>query len=227
MSATINCDCIVVVFFSDNAVEGSDPGDALKYFNGSKNIPEIFFKADGRSLSINGLPYFEGDYEIPISVRNRVADDVTLTFDLSKFNEDMEVYLLDNITEAEIDLHEQTAYTYTPSVIGDSNDRFVLSFKAEEASVQEVATSVADVKEETDVAGINIVGVNGRAIVSIDRELLLDGFGRIEVYSSLGEKLSESEARTNKTFLVLPDQAGVYVVVVSASGQREVKKLLK
>ncbi|MGQ1946925.1 hypothetical protein ACT3CD_07495 [Geofilum sp. OHC36d9] len=216
-----------VVYFSDNAVEGSDAGDARKYFNGSKNIPEIFFQTDGRSLSINGLPYFDGDYELPISVRNRVADDVTLTFDLSKFNEHMEVYLLDNITETEIDLHEQTAYTYTPSVIGDSNDRFVLSFKVSESSVQEVATSVAEVKEETDVPGINIVGVKGRAIVSIDRELLLDGFGRIEVYSSLGEKLSESEARTNKTFLVLPDQAGVYVVVVSASGQREVKKLLK
>jgi hypothetical protein len=216
-----------VVYFSESALEGSDEGDALKYFNGSVNIPEVYFKTESRSLSINGLPYFDGDYEISLSVRNRVADDVTLTFDLSKYNELQTLYLLDNLTGDEINLDEQTTYTYTPEVLGVSNDRFVLSFNDSESSISEVSTAVIDIQEETDVDGINIVGVNGRAIVSINRELLLEGNGLIEVYSVLGEKLSESEARTSKTFLVLPDQVGVYVVVVSASGQREVKKLVK
>jgi hypothetical protein len=214
-----------VVYFSESALVGSDDGDALKYFNGSVNIPEVFFKADDRSLSINGLPYFDGAYEISLSVRNRVADDVTLTFDLSKYNELQTVFLLDILTGAEINLAEQTTYTYAPEVLGLSNDRFVLSFNeaVSSSSVSEVSTAVVDIQEEADVDGISIVGVNGRAIVSINSELLLEGNGRIEVYSVLGEKLIESEASASKTFLVLPDQVGVYVVVVSASGQREAK----
>lgn len=215
-----------VIYFSGNATDEFDDGDSPKYFNGSPNIPEVYTRSAGQNLAINGLAPFEGAMDLPISVRNRVEGEVTMKFDLSKYYTNDIIVLHDRYLDTKVNLRKNNEYTYEPTNLGDDHERFVIQFNPTDYKA-DVSVSIFDEINEEGSSKINIVGMNGRAIVSISRDLLADGAGLIEVYSIEGVKLDESEARTNKTFLVLPDQAGVYVVVVSASGERKVKKLMR
>ncbi|MGQ1946924.1 glycine-rich domain-containing protein [Geofilum sp. OHC36d9] len=218
-----------VVYFSDEATVGSDAGDSPKYFNSSTKIPEVYTTSEGLNFAINGLPKFEGPYDLPLVVRNRVAGEVTLTFELSKYYTDDVIELKDNLLDKTVNLRETNEYTYTPVTLGTNSDRFTVRFNAPptEGNDDDVTTGIEDLLGESDVAGINIVGVNGRAIVSIDRKLLTNGPGSIEVYTVSGSKVSEFKANTNKTFIVLPENSGVYLVVVKANGLIESKKLVR
>lgn len=214
-----------VIYFSEKSTDDFDSGDSQKYFNDSERIPEIYTRASGQTLAINGLAPFERALDLPLSVRNRVEGSVDMKFDLSHYNSEDVILLRDEYEDVEINLRKVNQYSYEPVGLGDNHDRFVLRFNP--TGYEDVSTTIFDETERQGSNQINIIGINGRAIVSISRELLAQGAGKIEVYSIDGIKLSESEVRTNKTFLVLPDQTGVYIVVVSASGERKVKKLLR
>jgi hypothetical protein len=218
-----------VVYFSDETTEGADPGDSPKYFNSSSNIPEVYTSSEGISLAINGLPQFEGAYDLPLIVRNRVDGEVTLTFELTNYYTDDVIELQDNLLDTTMNLREINEYTYTPVTLGTNSDRFIIRFNAPitEGDDDDVTTGIEDLLAESDAEGVNIVGVNGRAVVSISRELLTDGPGSIEVYTVSGSKVSEFEATTNKTFIVLPENSGVYLVVVKTNDLIEAKKLVR
>lgn len=213
-----------VIYFSENTTDDFDSGDSHKYFNSSVKIPEIYTRSVGQALSINGLPFFEGSLDLPLSVRNRVEGPVEMNFDLTLYRSDDIILLHDQYLDKEINLREVQQYLYEPINLGDNHDRFVIRFNPE--GYEDIPTSVLD-KENSSEHLIHIVGSNGRAIVSIDRELLKGSAGKIEVFNVSGAKISEFKAVTNKTFVVLPEAPGVYLVVVKAGGKTGSKKLVR
>ncbi|HLW06830.1 MAG TPA: hypothetical protein VKY45_04645, partial [Marinilabiliaceae bacterium] len=192
-----------VIYFSENTTNDFDLGDSPKYFNGSVKIPEVYTRSAGQSLAINGLAPFEGSLDLPLSVRNRVEGPVDMHFDLSLYRSDDVILLHDQYLDVEINLREVPQYRYEPTKLGDSHDRFVIRFNPE-VDEEDVSTSNAENLEINLDHLINITGANGRAIVSIDRMLLQEGAGQIEVFNVSGAKINEFKANTNKTFIVLP-----------------------
>ena len=199
-----------VIFFADGFTEGYDNGDAEKYFNDSKNIPEVYTRIEDRSLAINGLPALkENIHSIPLVVRNRVEGDVTLNFDLRYFNGEHAVYFEDKATGAFLNVARNNSYEYSVTQTGEDHDRFVLH-------LYKVTTALEEVRADNDevAAGdaISIKSVAGKVLVSVSMDLVQQNPGQIEVYTIDGRKVSEIPARSSRTLVILPNERGIYIV---------------
>src|SRR5690606_14757924 len=199
-----------VIFFKDGFTEGKDNGDSEKYFNDSKNIPEVFTRSSAHSLAISGLPRLTEDYRaIPLSVKNRVEGSVTLKFDLRYFNNEYTAYLEDRYTGTYINLLQNNSYTYSVVTLGEVHDRFVVHLHKITTGIEEVLPE----QGQTDGSDfIKIRSLGDKVLVSVSAELIQAGQGTIEVYSIDGRKLSDIPAASSRTFLILPQEKGVYIV---------------
>lgn len=199
-----------VIFFKDGFTEGKDNGDSEKYFNDSKNIPEVYTIASGKPLAISGLPELSEDYRaIPLSVKNRIEGSVTLKFDLRYFNNEYTAYLEDRYTGTYINLLQNNSYTYSVVTLGEVHDRFVVHLHKITTGIEEVLPE----QGQTDGSDfIKIRSLGDKVLVSVSAELIQNGPGVIEVYSIDGRKISEIPAASSRTFLILPQEKGVYIV---------------
>jgi hypothetical protein len=197
-----------VLYFSNDSEEALDKGDSEKYFNDSENIPEIYTRVGEKALSINGLPLLnEAARTIPLSVRNRIAGEVTMKFDLSYYYGQHTPYLEDKETGTFINLLHENSYTYTVSETGDNHDRFVLNFYLVSTNLE---TPGAD---ETDAgSAIKIKSLSGKVLVSMSPELAQSGNAMVEVYTIDGRKVDTLPVLSSRTLLFLPDEKGVYII---------------
>ncbi|WP_088655901.1 hypothetical protein [Geofilum rhodophaeum] len=203
-----------VIYFADGYSTGYDRGDSEKYFNDSMNIPEIYTRVENRFLAINGLPKLSEDlYSIPLSVRNRVEGSVSLKFDLGYFNGEHTVYLEDKETGVFLDVDRERSYEYAVTNTGDNHERFVLHFV-------KVATDIEYhpmvIKDESAKEAISIRNIGAQVLVSFGAGVLENVTGRIGVYTVDGRKVSEGEAVTGKTLIVLPNEIGPYIIRAKA-----------
>jgi hypothetical protein len=212
---------VTVLSFDDVFADGLDRADSEKMFNGSKNVPEIYTRVEGKSLSINGMSALNGaPMSIPVSVRNGIESEVTLSWDLAEFTDNYNVFLEDRATGSWINLREVADYTYTPEKMGDNHDRFVLHLE----KMQEVATSVATVDSE-NVESIEVVGNNNNVIVRISAELLGSNDATIEVVDLNGRVIENVKTRATETQISLPAGTAVYVIKVIAEDAQKVAKV--
>ena len=210
-----------VVYFSNQSLETLDKGDSEKRFNDSQLIPEVYTRIGTTAAAINGLtPLDNNSRIIPLSVRNRNNQNVTLHFDLDKFNPIYSIYLEDKLNGQWSNLRETNAYTYTPAVMGDVHDRFVIH-------ISYVPTSVVNPEENATTAnGITITGIRGKAVVKIDSQMLNTDDGLIEVYSLEGQKVSETITAASETLISLPRVDAMFVVKVTAGGTTKTERVL-
>ncbi len=203
-----------ILYFDDNFLEGMDPSDSEKMFNSSKQVPEIYTRVENTSLSINGLPALsDAEYNISLSVRNQVKSPVTLSLDLTAFNENYSVFLEDVKTETWTNLRETPEYTYTPDELGETNDRFVLH-------LQKVTTAIADPVqiEEQALKAITVTGFQTYVRVNVATELLQQNSGEalVEVLDMNGRLVNQTTTNQEVTNVDLPNVSGVYLVRVQA-----------
>ncbi|TCO07429.1 hypothetical protein [Natronoflexus pectinivorans] len=200
-----------VIYFTRNATENIDEGDSEKYRNSDDRVPEIFTRVNGVDLAINGLPELHVSVRtIPLIVRNRVSGDVTLMFDMSYYYGMHSVYLEDRDTGAFIHVTAGGEYVYTVSEPGERDDRFVLHFYMVSTDLE------PEMEDPSAAAGIRINGVAGKALVSIDSQLLQMSDANIEVFSIEGQKVSETKAQSSRTLVVLPRTSAIFIVRVTA-----------
>jgi hypothetical protein len=212
-----------VIYFNDNFSESVGDEDSDKRFNSSVEVPELYTRISNRAYAINGLPALaDSQYSIPLSVRNRVEGEVTLTFDLSQFNVNYEVFLEDRETGTWTNLREVNEYVYTPVQMGDDHDRFVLHFE----QVQDVPTNI-DESESVYAGGIQIIGQKDYASIQISPELLQRTDAVIEVLDMSGRVMNSVTTGSTKTEIELPESNGVYVVRVNAGGTVKTEKVVR
>ncbi len=199
-----------VIFFAEGFSEAYENGDGEKYFNDSKNIPEVYTRAGNRSLAINGLSELtDGIKTIPLSVRNRVEGEVMLSFDMRYFNGQHAVYMEDREEGAFINLAQQSTYKYEVKDLGDNHDRFVLHLYKITTAVEEASID----KEEVSAGNeINIKSIGNKALVSVSMDVIQEGAGQIEVYTIDGSKLNSVSAQSSRTLVILPNENGVYII---------------
>ncbi len=199
-----------VVYFASGSESGIDGGDSEKYFNEDVRIPEIYTQSEGKALAINGLPPLQGDHVVlPLSVRNGIEGEVTLSFDLSYYYGDHLPYLYDNEKGVNINLVDTNEYKYSATNTGDDHTRFELHFINIPVGLD------ADNKDVFETGAITISGVKGKALVIIDDSLLNEsGSANIEVFTINGQKFSECIVKDKLSYIDLPDMKGVYIVRV-------------
>ncbi len=198
-----------VVYFASGSESGIDGGDSEKYFNEDVRIPEIYTQSEGKALAINGLPPLQGDHVVlPLSVRNRIEGEVSLSFDLSYYYGDHLPYLYDNEKGVNISLVDTNEYRYNATNTGDDHTRFELHFI-------NIPVGLDADKDVFETGGIMISGVKGRALVIIDDSLLNEsGSANVEVFTISGQKFSECIVKDKLSYIDLPDMKGVYIVRV-------------
>lgn len=199
-----------VIFFKDGFTEGKDNGDSEKYFNDSKNIPEVFTRSSAHSLAISGLPRLTEDYRaIPLSVKNRVEGSVTLKFDLRYFDNEYTAYLEDRDNGTYINLLQNNSYTYSVVTLGEVHDRFVVHLHKITTGIEEVLPE----QGQTDGSDfIKIRSLGDKVLVSVSMDLVQQNPGQIEVYTIDGRKVSEIPARSSRTLVILPNERGIYIM---------------
>ena len=209
-----------VINFSGNASESLDQYDSRKQFNSSVRVPEVYTRVGTVATAINGMSELGStNRTIPLSVRNRIEGEVTLNFDLSLFEAGHSVELEDKVTGTRTNLRANADYTYTPAVLGEVHDRFVLH-------INQVTTSVVEPEATTQDNGITIKGFRGRAIVSIPLQLLNAQDAVIEVYTLEGQKLSETKTFLSTTLVHLPAVAAPYMIRVTVGSETKTGKVL-
>ena len=209
-----------VIYFSERNTEAKEKGDSDKQFNSSVRIPEVYTRIGNTAIAINGLPVLSSaSRTIPLSVRNRVEGEVILNFDLSLFESGHSVELEDKVTGTRTNLRATADYTYTPAVMGEVHDRFVLH-------INQVTTSVVDPEASSQDNGITIKGFRGRAIVNIPLQLLNTQDAVIEVYTVEGQKFSETKTSVSQTIVNLPQVDALYVIRVTVGSETKTGKVL-
>lgn len=199
-----------VVYFWSNSIDELDRGDSEKRFNDSELVPEVYTRLDKMALAINGLGELtEQVKSIPLSVRNRVAGDVSLSFDLSHFYGEHAVYFEDKTTGAFLNVARNSTYEYSVKQTGEDHERFVLH-------LYKVTTALEEVRVENDEIAadeeISIKSIAGKVLVSVGMDLVQQNPGTIEIYAIDGRKISEVPARSSRTLVLLPNERGVYIV---------------
>ncbi len=211
-----------VIYFWSNSTEEMDQSDSEKRLNDSEVVPEVYTRINTTPAAINGLSQLDDNGRIiPLSVRNRVSDEVTMTFNLELFNSGHSVELEDKETGELVNLRATPNYTYTPSVLGEVNDRFVIHISYSATPV--VNPEEEEVSSESD--DITITGMKGRAIVKIDYNLLESADALIEIFTLNGQKISKSTSGTNMTLVNLPQENSLFVIKVTAGGVMKTEKV--
>ncbi|WP_462319237.1 T9SS type A sorting domain-containing protein [Marinilabilia sp.] len=213
-----------VIYFHEKFKETKGREDSEKRFNGSKNVPELYTHVDGKAVAINGLPALNGNsYSIPLSVRNRIEEPVTLHFNAEEFGEDYVLYLEDKDKGSWTNLKVLSRYTYEPAKTGDDKDRFVIHVE----KVMQTPTNVDEMLESSNTNGIEIAGYENYARVSISDDLMQSGQATIELLDVNGRLILSQTTMNPETEIILPEQSGVYVVRVKVEGAVKSEKVVK
>ncbi|MFO8001919.1 MAG: T9SS type A sorting domain-containing protein, partial [Marinilabilia sp.] len=212
-----------VLYFSDKFNSGKGREDSEKKFNSSKNVPEVYTRIDSEAISINGQPALgEDKYEYPLSVRNRLEGEVTLSVDLEQFNYDYDVMLEDKEEGTYTNLRDVNEYSYTPVEMGKDHDRFVLHLE----KIQQVPTDIEDIADDK-ADGISITRSGDYALIIIGPALLQNGNADIELLDINGRLIHRLESNDSETRVKLPENSGTYIVRVNAGGQIETGKIVR
>jgi hypothetical protein len=200
---------VAVLYFWEKSHDTLDRGDSEKQFNEGDLVPEVYTLVEGKALAINGLSSLNSNStSIPISVKNQIAGEVTLSFDLSKFSREYALYLEDKVTGNHSNLLLDNNYTYIVTKTGAVNDRFVLHLHKITTGIEDVILDQGDDASKL----ISIRSLSDKVLVSVSAELVQTEHGVIEVYAIDGRKISEIPAVSSRTFLILPQEKGVYIV---------------
>ena len=209
-----------VVYYYDSFSDDKGPEDSDKMLNSSEKIPEIFTRIGNSAMAINGFAALDGRsyVSVPVCVRNRVYDDCEISADLSDFADEYDVVLEDKATGQYTNLRT-SSYTYSPSVLGIENDRFVMHL----SKSARVATSVLENFEQDE---IHFSSDYGMLQVNI-HEALLAGpgpQGRIDVFNMSGRKLISRPAAQGLNQIELAG-GQIYIVSVVVGNEKTTKKI--
>jgi hypothetical protein len=210
-----------VIYYYDTFTDGYGREDSEKMFNSSEKIPEIFTRIGNSSLAINGFAALNGRsyISVPVSVRNRIFDECTISADLKDFTDEYDVVLEDKEKGQYTNLRTST-YTYTPSVLGVEHERFVMHLSRS----ARVSTSVLEGFHEEEP--VVFTSDYNTLEVSIN-ETLLAGPGpqaRIDVYSPDGRMVTSRRASSGFNQIELAG-GQLYIVRVTVGDHRTTKKI--
>ena len=198
-----------VVNVNSNASNGVDIYDSRKMF--TEEIAQVYSPLSDAKLVINSLNEITEDTRIPLSVimnksGNYGLEAVDLTGSLLSYS----VYLEDKAAKTIHDLSSNPTYTFD-AVIGETNNRFILTFKKRSAGI-----------EVNKTTSIELYNFNNQINVVLPN----DGIAFVRVSDMSGRIVAEKQLTNQKSQIELNVISGVYNVEVVSGSDRIVKKIV-
>lgn len=202
-----------LIYFDLNAQDTFDNYDSPKMFNNSANIPEIYTTAGNEKLVINGLKEVHYDNEIPLGLHAGEENNFSISrTEMTNFNNGTYIILKDKLLNNETELGEGVAYNFTSQISTPTSDRFSLIFRAPGTTT--AVNNVSSLKAQVFVNANNQI-----TIIAPEKAIY-------SIYNAVGQKQVENTLSSSKAIVNNAFNAGVYLVVISLNGQREIQKVV-
>jgi len=199
VSDGITNDEAVVGFYQD-AQDVFENFDSEKMFITDEDIPQLYsLTGDNAEVAINGQPELATNEEriVALGFSTNVAGTFTLNAtNLADFDPSVSVYLEDVQQSVLQNLNQNASYTFTSGVVNTAS-RFKLHFG-------------------NMVTGISIEPKNIVFIYASENSIYVDipEEATVEIYSSLGEKISSEHAVKGLNIITLNTVKGIYIVKI-------------
>jgi len=212
--ANIYFDEILMSFNNDASTEYDSEFDVKKMI-GQEEAPQLSSIAtDGTQLSINSLPFTDGDVLVPLNFSLTNAAEVTFNATgIESFNPNATLYFEDTELGQVINLREQPVYTINYGG-GAAENRFWLRMGSLTVSQQ----------ENLKING-TVFASHGK--ITIDIPSMQNKNVTINVFNSLGQLVSLNKAVMTGIYQVSsPLQPGVYIVKVGCNELNFTQKVI-
>jgi hypothetical protein len=210
-----------VIYYYDSFTDELGREDSHKMFNSNEKIPEIFTRIGNEAMAINGFAALNARsyIAVPVSVRNRVYNECTISATLEDFTDEYDVVLEDKELGQYTNLRTST-YSYTPLDLGINHDRFVLHLSRS----AKVVTSVVEGFETEEP--VLVSSDYGQVNVRINETLLAapGPQANIDVYSMGGRMITSRKAASGFNQIELAS-GQLYIVNVTVGNHRTTKKV--
>lgn len=204
----------VLIAFNDNWSFGTDNADVDKMY-GADAAPQLScVSAEGKNLSINALPFSEGDVIVPLNFSLQATTNVTFTASgMESFYMGIPIYLEDLVLNTVTDLRSNPEYSFS-HISGSADNRFQLRF-----------LGVTATPNQEDATQGSVFASNGYLFVDVPS--MLHSTATVGVYDELGQQLSSHKVVLNGvTQIPAPAATGVYVVRVISGSETFVGKVV-
>lgn len=205
----------IAIRFASDATENFDGhADAYKFSNGLDTPQLSSLTTDGTQLSINSLPFTDGDVLVPLNFSLTHAAEVTFNATgIESFNPNATLYFEDTELGQVINLREQPVYTINYGG-GAAENRFWLRMGSLTVSQQ----------ENLKINGA-VFASHGK--ITIDIPSMQNKNVTINVFNSLGQLVSLNKAVMTGIYQVSsPLQPGVYIVKVGCNEINFTQKII-
>ena len=201
----------LLIYLDEAASNSYDDFDSPKMLNNSATTPDLYTKAGGEKLVINGLNAITENMELPLGFSLNAPSTLKIkATQLSNLPEGIAVYILDKVANTQIALIGEAEYSFnTTEVITNNESRFSLLFK-----VPGVTTDIVNTDNE-----LNRVFVNDQNQIVIDAP----EHSPYTVYNAVGQ-LVISGKTVNKPSIVTDKAKGVIIVKVNGQAYRIIKR---
>ncbi len=205
----------IAVRFASDATENFDGhADAYKFSNGLDTPQLSSSTTDGTQLSINSLPFTDGDVLIPLNFSLTHAAEVTFNATgVESFNPNAPLYFEDTEMGQVINLREQPLYTINYGG-GAAENRFWLR----------MGSLTVNQKESQEING-TVFASNGK--IKIDIPAMQNKNVTINVFNSIGQLVSSNkQILTGIAQVSAPSQSGVYIVKIGCNELNFTQKII-
>lgn len=204
-----------VLLFNNNAVDGYDNYDSPKMLNNSNDMPDIYTLADAKKLVINGMSEAKFNSEISIGINAIQNNTFSISAnEISNFEAGTKLILRDKLLSKEVELNNDTQYSFTSEVASTEN-RFSILVKA--------PSSTTNVINNND-GEISIYGINNEIVVSCSD--ILNGENLVTVHTIVGSRLFAEKINSSYTKLNTTFASGIYLVTVKNGAKSITKKIV-
>jgi len=216
VSNGISSDAAIVV--SDpNALDVFDYYDSQKMTNDNVNVPEIYTLAGTEELVINHLNNISANKELNLGFRpGKVGEFTIQASEITNFDSDLKVMLLDKLTNTEQELTPGNPYSFTSEATA-SNDRFSILFKS-----ASITTGPGNATDNSNV----LVYRNLNNQITVICNGGINEQSSVSVYNAVGQKLTHQKLTKTTTEINGTFTPGVYMVTVNDGGQNMTKKII-
>lgn len=207
-------DEILMSFNNDATTEYDSEFDAKKMI-GQEEAPQLSSIAtDGTQLSINSLPFADGDVLIPLKFSLTHAAEVTFNATgVESFNPNATLYFEDTEMGQVINLREQPFYIINYGG-GAAENRFWLR----------IGSLTVNQKENQQING-TVFASNGK--IKVDIPAMQNKNVTINVFNSIGQLVSSTKQfLTGIAQVSAPSQSGVYIVKVGCNELSFTQKII-
>ena len=205
------------IVFMDNMTLGLDPSyDAGKY-QGNPQLALYSLMVDNNSaeLSIQALPLLDEPVAVPVGLHAGMAGNYSFTVEMTNFEDNIPVTLVDHYTAKQVDLRENPVYPFVVEEAGTFNDRFVIFFKSSVGIEDEV---------DTDQQSFDIYSRGKRITVVPLRKT--DSYC-VHIFNIVGQEILVRNVSGNDPVTIdMNNSTGYYVVNVQSDKDVITKKVL-